>query len=178
MVRERDNARHERARQILDPTGKQFSFVEWGLLSHDNYVLQAEKDIPLFLAEWEDYRTKVLPSNDDHLIKAITHLQNWDFHSDDGSEAMTYYVLVTEQLRDWQRADETPGQWPRMVALESVLAKLKEDWGQWEIPWGLINRLQKVQSNGVGFDDERESLAVPAAPSWAGGMFYILGTTD
>jgi acyl-homoserine lactone acylase PvdQ len=61
----------------------------------------------------------------------------------------------------------------RLTALDSAVALLERDWGTWRVPWGQVNRLQRVAdiTGAPGFDDDRPSLPVAGAPGWAGPVF-------
>lgn len=166
MVTENDNARHAAARRILT-SQEQFSFAEWMELSYDTYVWLASQDLPGFLEGWGAYK-KSEPF-DGELEKAIAILQDWDYVSTLESVAMTLFVHWGEQLQS--KSIDKEEKWFKIKALKAVLGKLEQTWGTWQVPWGEINRMQRVHSNGTGFSDEKESKAVAGVPSWAGAMF-------
>jgi acyl-homoserine lactone acylase PvdQ len=60
--------------------------------------------------------------------------------------------------------------WLRIRALEEVIADLNRDFGTWQVAWGEINRLQRIQSGGEleTFSDERPSLPIAGAPGPVG----------
>jgi len=51
-----------------------------------------------------------------------------------------------------------------------VIADLTRDFGTWEVAWGEINRLQRIQSGGEleAFSDEKMSLPIAGAPGPVG----------
>ena len=64
-------------------------------------------------------------------------------------------------------------------ALEKVKADLEAAFGTWRVPWGDVNRLQRVHTSGTQepFRDDRPSVPVPGAPSFTGTIFTF-GTRE
>jgi acyl-homoserine-lactone acylase len=59
----------------------------------------------------------------------------------------------------------------RIDALRAALDKLQRDFGRWQVPWGEINRFQRLTGDIVQpFDDAEPSLAVGFAPSRWGAL--------
>jgi acyl-homoserine-lactone acylase len=59
----------------------------------------------------------------------------------------------------------------RIEALDAALEKLQRDFGRWQIPWGEINRFQRLTDDIVQpFDDAKASLPVGFAPSRWGAL--------
>jgi acyl-homoserine-lactone acylase len=59
----------------------------------------------------------------------------------------------------------------RLNALGAALEKLRRDFGRWQIPWGEINRFQRLTDDIVQpFDDAKPSLPVGFAPSQWGAL--------
>ena len=60
-----------------------------------------------------------------------------------------------------------------MAALEKVKTDLESAWGTWRVPWGDVNRLQRVHTSGrlEPFNDDKPSLPVPGAPTFTGTIF-------
>jgi acyl-homoserine-lactone acylase len=56
--------------------------------------------------------------------------------------------------------------------LDSAIARLSRDWGTWRVPWGEVNRLQRLnESLGQQFSDERPSIAVRGVGGQHGAVF-------
>lgn len=71
------------------------------------------------------------------------------------------YDYLVEKLDDAQRID----------ALSAALDKLQRDFGRWQIPWGEINRYQRLTDDIVQpFDDAKPSLPVGFASSQWGAL--------
>jgi acyl-homoserine-lactone acylase len=59
----------------------------------------------------------------------------------------------------------------RIDALSAAAAKLQRDFGRWQIPWGEINRFQRLTDDIVQpFDDAKASLPVGFASSAWGAL--------
>ena len=50
----------------------------------------------------------------------------------------------------------------KLAALDAAMARLTADFGSWQVPWGEINRFQRLDGAIVRtFDDDKPSIAVP-----------------
>ena len=166
MVGEPDTPRARRSRQILSAKNK-FSFDEWARSAFDTTVLQAETFVPKLVEEWEKLK-QVDAARAEKLSGPITELRSWDRVSTTASKAMTLFALSYENAS--RTRDTEP--WPKIRALESVIGNLERDWGTWQVAWGEINRLQRVETSGHElFSDSRESLPVPGAAGPLGIIF-------
>ena len=59
----------------------------------------------------------------------------------------------------------------RLLSMSSALDQLQRDFGRWDLPWGEINRFQRLTDDVVQpFDDAKPSLAVGFAPSRWGAL--------
>jgi acyl-homoserine lactone acylase PvdQ len=125
------------------------------------------------IEEWERFGARE-PARALAIDRAVEALRTWDQISRTDSEASALFLLWLERFR---RAGGAEGEWPRMRALEEVIAGLKQQWEGQRVTWGEINRLQRIHTNGgVPFDDNAMSLAVPGAPVWAGVIFAFTTT--
>ncbi len=62
----------------------------------------------------------------------------------------------------------------RIDALTAALQKLQRDFGRWQVPWGEINRFQRLTDDIVQpFDDSKPSLPVGFAPSQWGALASV-----
>jgi acyl-homoserine-lactone acylase len=97
------------------------------------------------------------------LAEPIALLRGWDKNSGVSSVATT---IATEWATALGR--NVTRQQP-LQALASALAELQQRYGSWKIPWGDINRYQRV---GIGdtFDDKKSSLASGLASSTFGSL--------
>ncbi len=71
------------------------------------------------------------------------------------------YDYLVEHLSDAERLD----------ALASTVDGLRRDFGRWQLPWGALNRYQRLNDDIVQpFDDAKKSLPVGFAPSKWGAL--------
>jgi acyl-homoserine-lactone acylase len=169
MVHEPDTPRARLSRRILSAKDK-FTFDEWARAAFDTSVLQAETFVPALVQEWEQ-----LGQSDagraEKLSAPVAELKSWNRVSTTDSKAMTLFALSFERASRIQAARDT-APWPRIRSLEAVIGMLQRDWGTWQVPWGEINRLQRVHTSGSEpFSDARPSLPVPGASDPLGMIF-------
>lgn len=167
MTSESDNARARISRRILS-THEKFSFEEWARAGLDTTVLESETQIPELVAEWEKLKASDA-SRAARLADAIAEMESWNHISTVESKAMTLYELWFERMGKFQREGTKDG-WLRIRALEEVLADLTRDFGKWQVAWGEINRLQRIQSGGElePFSDDKASLPIAGGPGPVG----------
>ncbi|MGH7507047.1 MAG: penicillin acylase family protein [Longimicrobiales bacterium] len=167
MARETDNVRARVSRAILSGDSA-WTFEEWARAAFDRRVIEAAELIPTLVDEWERLGA-VDPDRALRLDFVIASLRLWDGVSTIESVPMTHFLLWLERMRG---LDAEPGEWPRMQALEAVLAELEADWGTTNVPWGEINRLQRTRATGsTPVDPEAAGLPIAGAPGWAGIVF-------
>jgi acyl-homoserine-lactone acylase len=124
----------------------------------------------------------------DSLREAINILRHWDLRASDTSVATTLAVewgtrmtrhaprpATTEQASDavgmirFEADSSTPAQ--RMTLLFEVLSELRQKFGTWKVPWGDLNRYQRLSGRvQETYDDARPSLPV----GWASSAFGSL----
>lgn len=122
------------------------------------------------------------------LKEAIDSLQRWDRAAATSSVATTlaifwgWTVLLEQQEKApvENEADHvklvsrlirsaTPEE--RLGALSRILASLQKGFGTWKLPWGQINRFQRLgPSDGAAFDNNKPSLPVGFGPSYFGSL--------
>lgn len=165
MVGESDTARARISRRILWNRDK-FTFEDWSRAAFDTYVIEAETEIPRLTERWETLKQTDMPRAA-KLQRVIAALRDWDHVSRDSSVPMTLFSLwYWKQVRD-SKAKKDP-----LGNMEGIVADLEKDFGTWEVPWGEINRLQRIQSAGEEpFSDSRESLPVVGGPGPVGIVF-------
>jgi acyl-homoserine lactone acylase PvdQ len=170
-----DNARARRARQLLGRE-RPLSFEEFGALPADSYLLEAGERLPALFAAW-----RAVPISDplrQRLEPAVAELERWDHVADVNSVPATLFLDWFERMFG---AASGGGPAPDPVAtLADVLRGLEADWGTWRVPWGEVNRLQRVTRSAdsavnPGFSDDRPSLPVAGATSWAGTVNVFAG---
>jgi acyl-homoserine-lactone acylase len=154
MVTEGDNWRGLTSRKILGATAT-FTWDDWVRAAFDTRVAAADSLLPAMLSN--------AVGAGDSARAALEMLGRWDRRSDTASIAMTLFDR-------WRQA-QRPGITDR-AAFDSALAALVRDWGTWRVPWGEVNRLQRIdESIDQQFSDERPSLPVLGAGAWNGTVF-------
>ena len=148
MVRESDNWRGWSSRRILGATPR-FSWDDWVRVAFDTYVAAADSLLPPLLAD---------STRDPRLSAAIAVLRQWNRRSDTTSIAMTVFDA-----------------WRDAPSLDSALTRLERTWGTWQVPWGAVNRLQRIDERiNEQFSDERSSIAVVGAGQQHGTIFAFV----
>ena len=155
--------------------------------AHDTYLPNAERFIPALVKAFETNQTDSVSVQ---LSGPIQALRNWNFRADTTSVATTLGVMWVEKIIPLNVArlkkpianEEnysvtnganlsidfiTPKE--HLDLLSQVVQELKKDFGTWEVPWGSINRFQRVKE-GETFSDNRPSWAVTATPGPLGSL--------
>ncbi len=159
-----DTARARISRRILFNKDK-FTFEEWEKASWDTYVIEAESAVSKIWQRYQEAKS-AKSSTAIRLARQVVYLREWDHRARIDSIAMTLFALWAENnLRQ-------PGRDP-LDLLESVSAELERDFGTWRVPWGEVNRLQRIHTSGENepFSDARPSLPVAGAPGTLGIVF-------
>ena len=168
MTSEADNARAQVSRRILadwDP----FTLDSWSKAAFDTRVLVAEEMVPVILAAWEKLNQQD-PARAARLAEPVKILREWDQVSRVDSVGMTLFAYWFEGIRRGQVDPTDPA--AVIGSLEQVVGQLQALAGNWAIPWGVTNRLQRSHTSGEkGFSDQQKSLPVAGAPGWLGVVF-------
>jgi acyl-homoserine-lactone acylase len=125
----------------------------------DTKVGLAERRVPEMVAEFEKLR-QADPARAAAIADLIVELQKWDQVARIDSIAATLFI---------RSANATDP----VAALAQTKAALEAAWGTWRVPWGDVNRLQRVHTSRTEepFRDDRPSVPVPGAPSFSGTVF-------
>ncbi len=174
------NARTPHALRVLDGhTG----FTLQGLLdaAYDPYLPAFASLIPELIAAYD-----ALPATDAARMKLsdpVAALRSWDFKWSAASVPTAVAVHWGEAAWSKLSADararrisvedairaSTPAQ--KLAALEEATDGLKRDFGRWDVPWGEINRFQRLSSAITAtFDDAQASVPVPFTSAQWGSL--------
>jgi acyl-homoserine-lactone acylase len=194
-----ENPRGIHAIRVLDGK-KDFTLDTLRDAAFDSLLVEFETQLPLLIRAWEE-----APASNPlkaRLADPIALLREWDyrfgvdsvetslasFWGDElwkrmSGEARAAGVTVYESMRTRATAEE------RLEALAAATEKLAADFGAWSVPWGEINRFQRISpliehpfsdaapSIPVGFASGRwGSLAAFGARSYNGSK-RIYGTS-
>jgi len=117
-------------------------------------------------------------------------LRDWDARWSAASEPTTLAVFWAEEL--WTLAGRRRPQhgnlWEATAALsprdkidafESAVARLEREWGGWRVPWGEVNRFQRLDDviTDQAFHDDRASIPIPFAQSRWGTLASFASRT-
>src|SRR5262249_32498541 len=152
--------RSKRSREILTGHDK-FTFEEWSRAAFDTKIYLARSEVAQLLAEWESTATKK-----DALRELVAELKSWDGVSTLQSVPMSLFMASYFVRED----RESPTGFLNVGNLERAKAELEKDFRTWRIPWGELNRLQRIHTSGTleSFSDAKPSLPVPGAPGPVG----------
>ena len=118
--------------------------------------------------------------NDPTLGPAIETLRNWDYRTSEESVAMTlahfYGTLYgrtgerPEGLSDMELMEYLGTKTPNEERLEA-LRRVETDFGSWELPWGEVNRYQRINGDiRQPFDDSKPSIPIGLASGRWGAL--------
>ena len=123
-------------------------------------------------------------SPDPARAEAVALLAAWDNRWSAASTQTSLAVFWGEAL--WERGKDpaavqgigvnawiktTASDGDKLAALDGAMARLKADFGSWQVPWGEINRYQRNDAAIVQtFDDAKPSVAIPFASAQWGSL--------
>jgi acyl-homoserine-lactone acylase len=168
---------------------KDFTIDSLIAAAYDTQLPAFEPLLPQLFAAYDE-----LPAGDERkaaLAPQIAALRGWDMRYTLESTATSLAIYWAQdlwttyqpaakakevQVLDYIQAAITPQQ--RLEALERASAKLTKDFGNWQTPWGEINRFQRLTGDVVQpFDDSKPSLPVAfASANW--GSLAAYGMTS
>jgi len=181
MAPEEENFRGVHAIRLLEQQ-KDFTLEKLLTLAYDPALPAFEQIIPGLVAAFD-----AMPTAYPELGEAIDILRNWDFRTSVGSVPMTLaHYYTTRYLRDgeapqglsfMERVDYFGTGSPvkeRLAIFSEVVKQLKEDFGTWNLPWGEVNRFQRLSNEWVPrFDDNAPSIPVGfASGNWGSLAAY------
>ena len=178
MSRDQENFRGVHAIELLrDRTG--YTLDSLIQLAHDPYLPAFKALIPGLV---EAYYSR--HDRNPKLQGAIDELADWDFKTSKESVAMTlahyygtrYYQVgeYPEGLIPMERVQYWGSQSPinkRLEIFEEVMDQLIADFGTWEMPWGEVNRYQRLDGAiRQAFDDSKPSIPIGFASGRWGAL--------
>lgn len=178
MSRDQENFRGVHAIELLkDRNG--YTLDSLIQLGHDSYLPAFEALIPGLVKAYNSHDDK-----NPKLKEAIEVLSEWDYRTSKESVAMTlahyygtrYYQVgeYPEGLTPMERVQFWGSESPlaeRLRIFEEVVNQLTVDFGTWQMPWGEVNRYQRLNGNiRQPFDDTKPSIPI----SFASGRWGAL----
>ena len=178
------NFREEHALRLLTGS-RNWTLESFNLAAYDSFQPGFASLVPQLIAAYD-----ALPANDarrQSLNEPIATLRRWNFRWGAHSIAQTLAVYWGEELirtlnppasedknlyMDRIGRDTTPAQ--KVDALSAAVAKLRRDFGRWQIAWGEVNRFQRISPAIVSqFSDDAPSIPVPFAAAKYGSLASI-----
>ncbi len=173
MAGEGDNARARTSRRILEAE-RSWTLNALAEAAFDARLPGVRERIDDVIDEWER-RGAAESERMAELDAAIEALRVWDGISTIESPAMTLYMTWLESLENGP-ADGAREDGAALIALERAVRELHRTWGAVLVPWGEVNRLQRIHTSGATeFDDARPSLPIAGAPG-STGIVFAFGT--
>lgn len=148
-------------------------------IAYDPYLPAFEGLIPGLIAAYDQS-----PNPEKSLKEPIEVLRNWDFAVSQESVAMSlahYYGTIylrkgntPKQLKFMGRINYFGSESPieeRMAIFKEAVSKVTDDFGGWNIPWGEINRYQRLNGDiKQPFNDQKPSMPVGLASGRWGAL--------
>jgi len=113
----------------------------------------------------------------------LNELKNWDFNASTSSIAQTLAVRwglkimpkitkpillggETDVVQNFKNYARSGSKQEMIQALREVIKDLEKDFGTWRLPWGELNRFQRIANQDViSMDDSKPSISVPFTSS-------------
>jgi acyl-homoserine lactone acylase PvdQ len=178
MSIDRENFRGVHAIELLKEK-KEYTLDSLISLAHDPYLPAFEALIPgLVRAYYENH------DKNPKMQEAMDVLADWDFKTSKASVAMTlahyygtrYYqegkypkgMIPMDRVKFW--GSTSPNE-EKLRIFEAVIDQLTEDFGTWKIPWGEVNRYQRLNGDvRQAFDDSKPSIPIGFASGRWGAL--------
>ena len=185
MAPDGENYRGLNAVRILSKAPKDFTIEKVIAAGYNKKLMAFEDLIPALVNHFKTYTQKA--SKGDSIVSILTKpiniLRNWDFNCGESSISTTLAVEWGDRIRrDIYKSEghdivEKTKNYARHEAAQKMLSAfvetirfLKNEYGTWKIPWGTINRFQRISGHiDNEFDDSQPSIPVGFASS-AWGM--------
>jgi len=176
-----ENPRGLHATRVLSDRSD-FTMASLISAAFDSYLPAFARQIPVLLADYD-----ALPANDPlkkSLAGQISLLRHWDYRWGIASMPTTLAVFWGDIL--WDKVDTfdtheglsiydvmatKAGSQARLQALSEASDRLEKDFGSWGIPWGEVNRFQRLDGAIMQpFNDAKPSIPVPFTSSRWGSL--------
>lgn len=174
------NPRGPHVYRVMEATPK---FTPQSLIAgaFDSYLTAFARLLPGLITAWDG-----LPAGDrkTKLADQIALLRAWDYRWSADSTATSLAVFWGEDLWGlisaaaaaagmtvWDYAADRATDDQRLTALDTATQRLTGSFGGWKIPWGEINRFQRLDDAiDADFDDAKPSIPVPFTSAQWGSL--------
>jgi acyl-homoserine-lactone acylase len=180
-----ESARGLHAIRVLQ-NNKNFTVSSLIAAAYDSYLPWFEKPIPALIKAWDDIPAANAMKT--KLSEQVEMLRKWDLRWAVSSVPTSLAVFWGEEIRQLVTADaaragmsvedfigSSASAGVLLSSLSTAADKLTADFGQWRIPWGDINRFQRLTADIVQpFRDDAPSIPV-GFPSGSWGSLAAFG---
>ena len=171
-----ENYRGLNAVRVLSAAENKFTLDKVIAAGYNKRLLAFEDLVPALIKAYEIYG-KTISATDSlflQLAEPIAILKTWDYNCDEKSIATTLAVEWGQQLlpqimqsngndivQKTKAFSILAGPNTLLFPLQTTLLELQTRYGKWQIPWGEINRFQRISSSIENqFDDSKPSIPV------------------
>jgi acyl-homoserine-lactone acylase len=176
-----ENPRGLHATKVLSDK-RDFTLASLITAAFDSYLPAFARQVPILVADYD-----ALAASDplkQKLKGQIALLRNWDYRWGIASMPTSLAVFwgdtlwdkvdksdVSESLSVYDIMAERAGPKARLEALVEASDRLEQDFGSWGVPWGEVNRYQRINGDiAQAFDDAKPSIPVPFTSSRWGSL--------
>ncbi|MCB2408468.1 penicillin acylase family protein [Hymenobacter lucidus] len=153
----------------------------------DPYLAGFEELLPALAKDFQLVTDGANPPEGE-VVEAMKLLRGWNRRYDKASVAQTLAIYWGERIQRLARTRTAPEQRfdqisftaftianttapEKVTALQETLDELTRDFGTWQMPWGEVNRFQRLTGNiQETYDDKKPSLPVAFASSAWGSL--------
>lgn len=186
MAPDGDNFRSVHAARLFQQSGK-IDLEGLIQIGYSRKLLAFEVLIPALIKRYDDQRS-LLENPYRDIQEAIDLLRGWNYEVDNASIATTLAIEWAErlpvglrkvyidagdpdQLATNQRFAATASDSALLAPMRTAMQAIEKNWGSWRIPWGRINRFQRISNKfPQAFNDEAASEPIP----FASGLWGML----
>lgn len=180
MAPDGENFRGLNAVRLFNQSGK-MDLDDLIKLGYDPHLTAFDSSLPVLIAKHASIKNTD-PALFNKLAEPISMLSQWDRNASASSIAQTLAIHWAEKMNVLFRTDD-----PELFAdfitrygdvlrktdakkilqpLSEVIDMLQTNFGTWKLPWGEINRMQRIKNGGTAFHlDNVESIPVARASS-------------
>jgi acyl-homoserine-lactone acylase len=186
MAPDGENFRGINAVRILSK-GENYTLDKIIADAYDTKLSAFEVLIPSLISSFEK---NIKPSDSLYadLVEPIAVLKNWDYYANENSVATTIAITWTSKLDPSVYKNPAYEDEPSQVEniktfaknalpnqllpqLQTAIKELKTKFGTWQIPWGEINRFQRLSGDiDLTYDDNLKSLPIGYGPAIWGSL--------
>jgi acyl-homoserine-lactone acylase len=182
-----DNRRAKVSRHLLRKS-HDVTFDDWRKLAFDTTMYWPLEELPIYERKFQKLK-QVDPALAAEVEPYFKHLLDWDRRSSIHSTQATLcvfwyeqlYGLLTSSTRETLRPEVLGNVAAEFRALRDAAAKLRGLYGNWKVPYGEVNRLQRHANiadffEKIPFNDRLPSLPLAGVQGPVGSVFTVYYT--